>query len=68
MSEEILDNHWNGSKGKPSTRSTDPSGLLPTELKLYRLIKNGEKRLEQERLPSNVLLKAIQQLGLGELS
>ncbi len=62
MSEEVLNNHWTGAKGKPSIKTSDPDGLSAAELKLYRLIKNGEKRLEQEKIPSSVILEAIQQI------
>jgi hypothetical protein len=65
MSEDILSNHWKGSKGKPSSRINDPTALSSAELKLYRLIKNGEKRLEQEKIPSKVIFEAIQQLNFS---
>jgi hypothetical protein len=64
MSEAILNQYWAGAKGKPSSRVNDPTALSPVELKLYRLIKRGEKRVEQEKISSNVLFEAIQELGI----
>ncbi|HND84842.1 MAG TPA: DUF2220 family protein, partial [Pseudobdellovibrionaceae bacterium] len=68
MSEEILNTHWAGTKGKPSERINDPTALSPTELKLYKLIKNGEKRLEQEKIPAKVISEGIEQLNPTEPS
>lgn len=62
MSEEILNSHWAGSKGKPSIKSEDPIALSPPELKLYRLLKNGEKRLEQEKLPFSLISESAEAL------
>ena len=64
MSEGVLASYWAGTKGKPSERNEDPTSLSPAELKLYRLIKNGEKRLEQEKIPSTALSEALKQLNL----
>ncbi len=63
MSEEIITKFWNGSKGKPSVRINDPVALSTAELKLYRLIRNGEKRFEQEKLAASYIEEAILQLG-----
>jgi hypothetical protein len=60
MSEEILNSHWTGTKGKPSERINDPTALSPAELKLYHQIKNGEKRLEQEKIPAKTIIEAIE--------
>ncbi len=68
MSEKILNTHWTGTNGKPSERINDPTALSPAELKLYHLIKNGEKRLEQEKIPANVISDGIEQLNMSELS
>lgn len=62
MSEDLLEKYWMGNKGKPSSRTSDPTALRPAELKLYRLIKGGEKRLEQEKIPTNLIFEAVQQL------
>lgn len=64
MSEGVLASYWTGTKGNPSERNEDPTSLSPAELKLYRLIKSGEKRLEQERIPSQAVSEALRQLNL----
>lgn len=63
MSEEILNSYWAGSEGKPSIKSEDPIALSPPELKLYRLLKNGKKRLEQEKLPASLITEEIKLLN-----
>lgn len=65
MSEEILNQFWSGTVGKPSVKSEDPKALSHAELKLYRHLKNGEKRLEQERLPLHLILEGLKDAKLG---
>lgn len=63
MSEEIITKFWMGAKGKPSVRINDPVALSPAELRLYRLIKNGEKRFEQEKLAASYIEDTIHRLN-----
>lgn len=64
MSEEILNNHWQGTRGCASDRRGKPVSLSKEELALYIKIKNGEKRLEQEKIPLSVIEEGLRELGL----